>query len=92
MLLLVGLAESREKCRAVLGSPGLQRLEAARPARRRQARAGQGTCDGGGHAGRQGGGRAGGQGAAGGVLGPGKGQCSAVQLSAVQVLEARYQA
>ena len=28
VLLLVGLAERREKCRAVLGSPGLQRLVA----------------------------------------------------------------
>ena len=32
VLLLVGLAESREKCRAVLGSPGQQRLVAASPA------------------------------------------------------------
>jgi hypothetical protein len=46
VLLLVGLAESREKCCAVLGSPGLQQLVAARPTRRRQARAVQGACAG----------------------------------------------
>ena len=78
MLLLVGLAESREKCCAVLGSPGLQQLVAARPTRRRQARAVQVACAG--------------RGGAEGVLGSGEGQCSVVQHSAVQVLEARYQA
>ena len=87
VLLLVGLAEIREKCRAVLGSPGLQQLvavahgsqEAALLARRRLTWAGQGA--------RAGGGRAGGQGGAGGALGPGEGQyvvqCRAVQSNTV---------
>jgi hypothetical protein len=79
VLLLVGLAESREKCCAVLGSPGLQQLVAARPTRRRQARAVQGACAG------AGGCRAG-RGGAEGVLGSGEGQCSAVQCSAVYLV------